>query len=291
MTRPVTHLLNNKATRLRNLTCAYCGVANDPANPLTDEHVIGRRFVPKGSLASGWCLIVRACERCNNAKADLEDDISAITLLPRLGDVHEDAELAAIASRKAKGSLSRRTKKAVADSYEENEIKGRFGPNVKMNFGMVAPPQLDPERARRLAHLHLQGFFYLVTYDEERRSGGFIPGEIGWLNEASREDWGNPIQQGFAALVRDWPVRVEGAGASGFFKIAIRRDPTGAEVWSFALEWNKNLRLIGFFGDLSIAQAFVDAIPPLQWQRIDANRRMRREIPLKPDDDVLFSLP
>ena len=213
-----------------------CGAANDPDIPLTDEHVIGRRFVPKGSLASGWSLIVRACKRCNNAKADLEDDISAITLLPRLGDVHEDAELAAIASRKAKGSLSRRTKKTVADSYEENKIHGRFGPSGTMTFGMVAPPQLDPERVRRLAHLHLQGFFYLITYDEGRRSGGFIPGDIGWLNEASREDWGNPVQQGFAALVRDWLVRVEGAGASGYFKIAIRRDPTGAEVWSFALE-------------------------------------------------------
>ena len=34
---------------LRNLTCPYCGVAID-AKTATKEHVVGRRFVPKGTL-------------------------------------------------------------------------------------------------------------------------------------------------------------------------------------------------------------------------------------------------
>jgi hypothetical protein len=283
------NLPNNKATRLDNISCIYCGGAPDRANPLTDEHVIGRRFVPKGSLATGWSLIARACERCNNEKADLEDDISAITLLPDLGEGHEDETLAALAARKAKGSRSRRTKKLIVDSYEEDKISGKLMQSVDVSFGFVAPPQLDPDRGRRLAYLHLQAFFYLITYDDARRTGGFIPGAIGWLNEASRRDWGNSLQRGFADLTQAWPARVEGTGAAGFFKISIRREPAGAELWSFALEWNRAHRIIGFFGDLDRAQVHIDQIPPLTWQRIDPTRRMRREIALDPQEDRLFA--
>lgn len=287
---PALHNIpNNRATRLDNVSCVYCGVEADPSNRLTDEHVIGRRFVPKGSFASGWSLIARACERCNNEKADLEDDISAITLLADLGEGHENADLAALAARKARGSRSRRTKKPVADSYEENKISGKLMQAVDVSFGFVAPPQLDPERVHQLAKFHLQGFFYFITYDIGRRTGGFIPGAIGWLNEASRRDWGNSLQRGFADLTRAWPARVEGTGAAGFFKVAIRREPAGADLWSFTLEWNRALRIIGFFGDLNAAQVYVDHIPPLVWQRIDPTQRMRREVPLDPSEDQLFA--
>jgi len=289
-TPALVNLPNNKVTRLANVTCAYCGMEGRADNPLTDEHVIGRRFVPKGTLARGWNLIVRACTGCNNGKADLEDDISAITLLPGLGVTHTDAELAVLAERKARGSRSRRTKKSVSDSYEEKEIAGRFLQSADVRFNLVAPPQLDPERVRRLAYLHLRGFLYLTTYDADRRAGGFVPGELGWLNEASQQDWGNSLQRGFAEFTRAWLPRVEGVVADGFFKVAIRRDPSGAELWSFAFEWNKALRIVGLFGDLGRGQLHVDAIPPLTWQRVDATHRMRREISLDPADDILFSL-
>lgn len=144
-------LPTNKATRLDNVSCIYCGDTGDVSNPLTDEHVIGRRFVSKGSFVSGWSFIARACQRCNNEKADLEDDISAITLLPDLGNGHEEADLAALALRKARGSRSRRTKKLVIDSYEENKISGKLMQSVDVSFGFVAPPQLERGRVRRLA--------------------------------------------------------------------------------------------------------------------------------------------
>lgn len=288
-TASLQNLPNNKATRLDNATCVYCGDAGDLSNPLTDEHVIGRRFVPRGSFVSGWSLIARACLRCNNEKADLEDDISAITLLPHVGEGHEDEDLVALALRKVKGSRSRRTKKPVINSYEENKISGKLMQSVDVSFEFVAPPQLNRERVRRLAQLHLQGFLYLITYDEARKTGGFIPGSPGWLNEASRCDWGNSLQRGFADLTLAWPARVEGTGAAGFFKVAIRRDPAGAELWSVALEWNRAFRIIGFFGDLKAAQVYVDQIPPLSWQRIDATQRMRREMELADEDDRLFA--
>jgi hypothetical protein len=128
--------------------------------------------VPKGSLANGWSLIVRACERCNNDKSDLEDDISAITLLPDLGRSHEQADLASLAARKAAGARSRRTRKSVADSYEEQVVDGKLMSAIDCCFSFTAPPQLAPERVMRLARFHLQGFFYLITYEESARVGG-----------------------------------------------------------------------------------------------------------------------
>src|SRR4051812_6479594 len=71
----------NTVTRLKNVTCAYCGVRFSPATPSTKEHVITRNFVPEGTLkANDWNLILLACRTCNQEKADLEDEISAITL-------------------------------------------------------------------------------------------------------------------------------------------------------------------------------------------------------------------
>src|SRR6266550_9402360 len=105
----------NRAVRLDNRTCLYCGLAEAEENPFTVEHVVGRRFVPKGSLDKSWALIGNACLRCNSRKSDLEDDISAITLQPNLGERHADPLLEAEAARKAKGSVSRRTRKRVGE--------------------------------------------------------------------------------------------------------------------------------------------------------------------------------
>jgi hypothetical protein len=281
-------LPNNKATKLTNVSCVYCGCEETAESPLTDEHVVGRRFVPKGSFATGWSLIVRACTGCNGEKADLEDEISAITLLPDLGTVHERPDLVEIAARKAAKSRSRRTKKTIGDSYEEGKIEGKLMSVADVSFGFVAPPQLVPERVHRLAWFHIQGFFYLITYDEAKQAGSFLPGEYGWVNDARRPDWGNPLQRSFADLTAGWNTRIEGEGADGYFKIAIRRDPSGAEIWSFALEWNRCLRSIGFFGDIDAAQRHVDGLHPLQFKRIDATRRMRLETALDESEDHLF---
>ncbi|MGY4282022.1 5-methylcytosine-specific restriction endonuclease McrA [Bradyrhizobium sp. LM2.7] len=61
----------NRAVRLDNRTCLYCGLVEAEENPFTVEHVVGRRFVPKGSLDKSWALIGNACLRCNNKKSDL----------------------------------------------------------------------------------------------------------------------------------------------------------------------------------------------------------------------------
>lgn len=229
----------NKVTRLNNVTCAYCGTRGSDNHPLTVEHVIGRRFVPKGSLAGGWNLILNPCGKCNGEKANLEDDISAITLQPDLQDPHEDPALAAEAARKARNAVSRMTRKRVVESHGSDSFEGTILGGVTFKASYISPPQIAQDRAHRLASMHLQGFMYMMSYDEQTREGKFIPGEIGFVCEARRPDWGNELMRGFADLTKDWPVRCACECAQGFFKIIKRMHPTNEQLRSFALEWNR----------------------------------------------------
>ena len=56
--------------RLNNISCPYCGVMLT-CETTDKEHVIGRRFVPKGKLNGNWNLVVNACRTCSGIKADL----------------------------------------------------------------------------------------------------------------------------------------------------------------------------------------------------------------------------
>jgi len=257
----------------------------------TKEHVIGRRFVPKGLLNKEWNLILRACNACNHAKSDLEDDISAITLQPNVWGRHptdhpiRDAE----ARRKAEKSKSRRTNKVVAQSVEHFDVQLPFGPGVGMTFGLVSPPQLDEDRVYRLCLMHSQAFFYWISYNAALRRGGFWPGSFFPLLVSVRSDWGNPIHQAFVDTVSQWEIRVQAIGANEHFKVAIRKHPS-LVCWSWAYEWNVNVRILGFFGDEVVAQDLVNKLPPFEWRTIrTGNERYREEVPLSADDDKMFS--
>jgi 5-methylcytosine-specific restriction endonuclease McrA len=289
MSSDLTTLPSNRSTRLHNITCIYCGVENGPENPLTIEHVIARRFVPKGALNKSWSLIGNACSRCNGKKADLEDDISAITLQPDLGMPHRDPALAAEAARKAEDSLSRSTREVVGRSYGEHSIEGTLMSSMQVRIEFTSPPQLNEARVHELAYMHLQGFFYLMSYNEIERRGGFLPGTVGHVAHANLPDWGNPLLCGFGALTGTWLPQLDCICANGFFKIAMKCEPTESTVWSFAIEWNKKFRLVGFFGDLDRAQFFVDSLPQLEWKQWDATSRYRRDVPLTLEDDTLFA--
>lgn len=281
-----------QAIILKNLRCAYCGdeLTSETA---TRDHVIGRRFVPKGKLKAQWNLILNACRECNNQKSDLEDDIAAITLLPDLlGKFpHDDATAMAEAERRATGSISRRTRKPVLHSNEELKVEGNLGPGLKATFGLVAPPQIDQSRAFELARLHLTAFFFLQTYNPDTKQGGW------WLHGfhptamAHKDDWGNATMRGFMTATRDWECRFHGVTADGFFKVIIRRHPNN-ESWGWALEYNQSLRLIGFFGEREPAQKTVESFPPAQFKTLYQSSkewlRMRVEIPLSESDDTLF---
>lgn len=283
----------NVAIVLKNGTCVYCAKPFGTTD-YTKEHVIGTKFVPKGTLNQEWNLILRACRPCNHEKSKLEDDISAITMQPdgwgKLAT--NNPILATEAIRKGK-SKSQRTSKPVNKSSESLSIETpSFGPGVTMTFGFTSPPQVDDDRAARLALLHSRAFFYWLTYKKTTLRGGFWPGGFFPLPHAVRSDWGNPLHRSFMDIVAGWHFRLIGVSAKGFFKVAIRRHPT-AECWSYAYEWNQQVRVIGCFGDQACAQDVVNRLlqPAPAVLRQEGNRvtRYREEIRLIPGDDKLFS--
>ncbi|WOD18977.1 HNH endonuclease [Paraburkholderia kirstenboschensis] len=266
----------NRAIVLRNKTCAYCGLPFGPNLPETKEHVIGRRFVPLGSLANQWNLILYACEGCNGDKSDLEDDISAISMMPdELGQYAiDDPRIKAEVARKAAKSKSRRTGKAVADSREKFELNGAWGP-ATFTFTLTAPAQIDEMRLYRLAHYHFRGFFYWTSYERESNRGGFVPGGFFPLAAARRSDWGAPHLRWFKDIVRNWDVCVHAIGADKFFKLLVYRHPEKAAVWSWALEWNQSIRVIGFAGDEKMIASLVASAPNKQMHLLHETEKER----------------
>src|SRR5258708_1804203 len=77
----------DRPIQIKNDICVYCA-KQLTQDTITKEHVVGRRFIPKGKLNGQWNLIVNACRVCNGRKSDLENDISAITMQPDLTGQH-----------------------------------------------------------------------------------------------------------------------------------------------------------------------------------------------------------
>jgi hypothetical protein len=289
----MTFLPPKRAIRLNNSTCPYCGADLATVEHNT-EHAVGRKFVPKGTLDGCWNLILHACVDCNHRKSQLEDDLSAITMQPDAYGQHhtEDPVLVTEASRKANNSISRRTRRPVANSIESQEIEVALGPGIQLTVSFTMPPQADTARMLELAKMHLCAFFYWITYDRQTRKGGFWTGEGAAIDIARKGDWGNTRQRSFIAAVADWERRVHAVTAAGYFKLAIRRNPNVA-CWSWALEWNQGFRLIGAFGEPSAINELATKIEEPAMREIRHRNgsisRMRQDVPLSDADDRLFS--
>lgn len=284
---------NNKSVRLNNVTCTYCGVDITQNND-SKEHVIGRKFVPKGSFDNQWNLIVQACKICNGKKSDLENDISAITLeLCRKFNRDVQEVVIVDSKRKSNNCFSRQTKRLIKDSLISGEVTIPFGKGVEMKFGYQAPAQLDEHRCFELARYHLMAFFYFITFNDQTKKGGFWQEGYHPAFQAHYPDWGNIEQISFMNEVRDWEPRWKGVTANGFFKIIIKKHPS-KKCWSWALEWNKSYRLVGFFGCRKTAQKIVDNIPHLQWKELndeqECKKYYRDEKMLATHDDILFKI-
>ncbi len=291
------HLDPSKTIRLYNIACIYCGRPFGAGLLRTDEHVVGRRFVPKGSLDGQWNLIASACLRCNGLKAGLEADISAITMQPNvLGQHLQDDPLLREEAKRKGGAISHFTKKRVADSQEKIEIETPLFPNsrgVMMTFSLTAPPTMDENRAFHLAWFHIRGFFYKITWNPEKRIGRHWLGEYMPLTIVRDSDWGNPLMRSFQDLVLPWHFRL--IGATDYFAVSLRRSPDERPLWSWALEWNRTFRLIGFVGN---AEAAKDCAKQLVWPEShtfhtgpNASYSVRTEQRIAESDDRLFEGP
>jgi hypothetical protein len=285
--------------RVDNIACAFCGKSFDAQVRPTEDHLIGRKFVPRGSLAAQWNLIVNACQACNAEKCALENDISAISMRPDPRfNLHP---LLLQEARRKETAKSQRTGKAVRDSVEETIVTGRIAPGVTFSFNLVCAPQAEQRRIFRLAQFHIEALFYWITYNRTARRGGFIPGDFFRVGFVARGDWGNAQMIGFQRLIADWPLRVHAVGAESFFRAIIRRCPgDGPPVWAWALEWNHNFRVIGFMGDETTARAEFNNLPALE--KVLVERGMdpergpfetwaRSEVAIPEADDKLFEPP
>lgn len=238
---------------LNNLTCAYCGMAFNKNS--TKEHVVARKFIPKGKLDKNWNLILNACRDCNNQKSRLEDEISAISMQPNsYGEfANQDEKLISEAVRKGKGSFSSRTGRAIINSQEKFKIETTHPSGVKFKFDLISPPQVEENRIYELARLQIMAFFYYLTYQENTNKGYFWKGGFYPINYCHKNNWDNNFQVSFADKIKSWDFRWHGVTADGYFKSSIRKHPS-QKCWAWALEWNMNYRIIGFFGDKNVAE-------------------------------------
>lgn len=291
----LTMLPPNRADMLRNATCVYCG-SDLEATGFTKEHVIGRRFVPKGSLDGCWNLIVRACPACNAEKSDLEDDISALTLAYGTSGplVKADPLFAAELDRKTRGSISRQTGRAVAVSGETMVIRTALWSNVVLTARMSSPPRVDHERVFALALFQVRAFFYRISYSSDSSTGRQWPGIFVPVMLAPHSNWGEQVIVEFSRVTRSWPYRLIGVTANGYFKVSIRKHPEeGAACWAWALEWNQSFRVVGFFGKLEPAMAdgwsFKERLKRIVSRHPEGFSALGLEKPVDPRDDTLFA--
>lgn len=277
----------------KNATCPYCNARLDQQTR-TKEHVIGRRFVPVGTLNNNWNLILWACMKCNRHKSDLEDDIAAISMhfhtagLPNMADELARAE----AKRRGVKSGSRTTGRSVARSGVEVKGSAKLGTAAEITFSFNGPPQFDDKRVYELARLQMMGFFYFLTYDKTKEAGHFWTGGFYPIHGAIKTDWGNTIHRSFMQQCNSWDYRLLLTTAEGYYRAAIRRHPT-LECWSWAVQWNDCYRLVGYFGDFEAAKMLASSLPQVEVKSIvEATNgwiRHRVEQPLAEHEDTLFS--
>lgn len=276
---------------LENVICPYCGVALESPD-VTEDHVIARRFVPRGSLNQSWNLHVRACSDCNGRKAALEDRISAASMYaPLVGEGTDgDQLLASEVVRKRQGSKGPRIDRSLQRlSHSTQPI-----PGVQMTFGIVAPPSVHRDEILELAWHHITALFCMITYNKATSAGAPLPGVFRAIQWSPRSDWGNERHLAFMKLVQSWDHRVWFNAANGFFKALIRRQHS-TDCWAWAVEWNTNYRVLGFFGDPSIVAQLDAVLPKLTLQPMgqtsEGVRGVRVERPLVSEDDILFESP
>jgi hypothetical protein len=276
--------------------CAYCG-CDLQRRTTTRDHVVARKFVPEGTLATGFHLQVKACHSCNGKKAQLEDDISLITMLPNTAGklVRDDERLTKTVARKARGAVSPATRRLAAESYNRVKASYRLGGGVSLTYEGLAMPTLDDQRVARLAFYHVQGFCHFRSFDSARGHGRWLePANFLMLGQLTEADWGNPRLRYFTNETARWERVCLTVLADGYFRHAMFKRP-GAELWAWALEWNARLRIFGLYGDEGERAAFESSLPTVPLALMVGDQvngfALRVDTPLNDDEDVLFAVP
>ena len=288
----------NRAQAKSNQYCLYCGrlVGDGSSLESNKEHLIGREFVPTGEFGGGdlFNFIFRACKKCNDEKSVMERHVSSVTLFNSparaSSPAHND-----LAERKAskdyhpskKGTL-------IKDSGDQFNIAGKFGP-ANISFGMSSPPQANPDHIKFLAFRHIQGIFSLITSKNPLTVEGTTLLDFKYFffhRSCGCADWGNPLIVEIMKRAREIPCYANISTVNGFFKVIMRRSRGEFGEWFWALEWNKSLRIVGAIAQPDTLPTIFRDLPDLKWTDVGvqdgAVTRMREEIPLCPEQDILF---
>lgn len=289
-------LPTDRTQTLPNTRCPYCGVELNSKNRSRD-HVVARKFVPEGTLVNTLNIGLWSCRRCNGQKSALEDDISAITMMPGPDGTYarDDDRLVRTSQRKLRGSISADTRKKVADSHPKSQIRMPFG-GAEISFSFTGQPRIDDERAVRLAWSHIQGLWFHQTYDKDRGFGRFLLLEkFALVGVVSRFDWGNVQVASFVKQIEDWEHQTFACLADGYFRAVVKGSPDG-DTLAWAVEWNDAYRVFGYWSQGESWQSHFDDLAPLKPDHMIGDTTngwaSRREIPLpKDEDDGLFAHP
>lgn len=270
-----------------NACCIYCGKDLRSKNPPESdkEHLIARKFVPTGTMdGQSFNFLFRTCRLCNSRKADAERHVSSVTLFNSPGRL-ENTKVNEIAIRKGKHDFHPRKQGVpIEDSYEHTSLTTSCD-SMSIKFGMVAPPQLMKNMVREVAFCHIQGLFTLICTEDylDPLKLRILPeDEFILFGSYTHDDWGNPQAVEIANRVRDWDCFANIVSAQGYFKAIIRCSDEG---WFWALEWNRQLRLLG---GISVARMkLFEGLPSEGWVSTPRGR-MRKNVPLNSIDDHLF---
>lgn len=271
-----------------NACCIYCGSSlRGPNPPDSDkEHLIARNFVPTGMMdGQPFNFIFRACRSCNARKACAERHVSSVTIFNSPGRF-EDTRVNEAAIRKGSGDFHTKKKKVrIQDAHEDISIC-YSSVTMSVKFGMVAPPQLDSSQISEVAFSHIQGLFTLICtedYHDPLKMCLLPQDQFIWYDCYTHSDWGNPQAVEIANRVRDWECLANIVSAEGYFKATMRRSD---EEWFWALEWNRQLRLVG--GISMSRMKLFEELPNVGWKPIPQGR-MRQHTPLDGKNDQLFA--
>lgn len=292
-----------------NVQCPYCGRLLDegPETQRTEDHVVGRKFVPKGYLENEWNLIVDSCEDCNRQKGRLESGISCMSHMsfgsgPEYGDdvvkdVRRKLGTKDPGTGRIRGATHPSTGKPVADSFGEHKLTGKLGP-ATMTFSLISPPQ-DGEKEAELAGFQVQAFFYLISNynpDDPAKSRAYSKTETRYLATdliqpifvLRRSGFGHEVAMELTRRTLGWEQVCWIPTARGHFKAIMRR---AEDAYFWAVEWNKNARVIGLIRKKDQPCAVLGGLAELAGatsKPLSGEWRYRKEIALPEDQDILF---
>jgi len=276
-----------------NKYCLYCGdIVGEPGvKPSDKEHLIGRQFVPIGTLNSNsFNFLFRACQVCNGVKSNAERHVSSVTLI-NSPQRKQNRLIDLAAERKARGDFHPDMKGVpVGKAVKEQSIMFPLGNPITVSLGLVAPPQLNAKFKELLAFKHIQGLFSLVTAVDIRDGVRMLPyTQFVYFADYAHGDWGNPQLREIAKRVEGWRCVVNINSAEGNFRAIMKRHEEFG--WHWALEWNHYCRVVGAIVLPEQGAKHFEELPDLNWSSLpDGSGRLRLETPLLgQEEDELFS--